>query len=95
MSENKKSNHQMEINDLIDDAITNAVTRRELVETLSDEESAGVAGGLTAETTKVARIIKPDIIIAGFKPIQPIEPICPPFIVGLIALPDESKIELA
>ncbi|MBN3909472.1 MAG: hypothetical protein HWQ35_23885 [Nostoc sp. NMS1] len=92
MSENKKYNHQMEINDLIDDAIVNAITRRELVETLSDDEAAGVTGGLTAETTKVALSIKPDVIIAGFKPIQPIKPICPPLIVGLIALPNDAKL---
>ncbi len=95
MSANKKYNHQMEINDLIDDAILNAVTRRELVETLSDDEAAKVAGGLTAETTKIAVSIKPEIIIAGFKPIQPIKPvkpICPPLIVGLIALPDDGKL---
>ncbi|MGF1935083.1 MAG: hypothetical protein RM347_011870 [Nostoc sp. ChiQUE02] len=91
MSANKKYNHQMEINDLIDDAIVNAVTRRELVETLSDEEAARVAGGLTAEATKVPVSIKPEII-AGFKPIQPIKPICPPLIVGLIALPDDRKL---
>jgi hypothetical protein len=40
MSENKKCDRQMEINDLIDDAIVNAVTRREFVETLSDDEVA-------------------------------------------------------
>ncbi|RUT10015.1 hypothetical protein DSM106972_005100 [Dulcicalothrix desertica PCC 7102] len=50
MEENKKFNHQMEINDLIDDAITNAITRRSLVETkdalfaVSDQEAAIIAG---------------------------------------------------
>jgi hypothetical protein len=92
MSANKKYNHQMEINDLIDNAIVNAVTRRESVETLSDDEAAKVAGGLTAEATKIAPSIKPEVIIAGFKPIKPI---CPPLIVGLIALPNEPKIESA
>jgi len=54
MENNKKHNNQLAINDLIDDAITDAVTRRELV-ALSDEEAARVGGGLTIEgDTKVA-----------------------------------------
>jgi hypothetical protein len=77
MEDNKKSNHQMEINDLIDLAITHAVIRRGLVEeegclALSDEEAAKVAGGVTISKT-------PKVIVAGFKPIRP------PLIVGLIA----------
>lgn len=103
MEESKKSNHQLEINDLIDDAITNAVTRRGLVETLSDEEAASVGGGLTAEKNKKLAVNEP-YAIAGFKPIYPycpptkpvepacppVKPICPPIIAGMIALPDEK-----
>jgi hypothetical protein len=77
----------MEINDLIQDAISNALTRRGLLEeetllALSDEEATRIAGGLTSE-----------IKLTKFNPIEPvspptkptsIKPICPPIIVGLI-----------
>ncbi|MUG99606.1 hypothetical protein F7734_47940 [Scytonema sp. UIC 10036] len=87
MESNKKSDHQMEINDLIDLAITNAAIRRGLVEegclSLSDDEAGKIVGGL-----KVSRDIEaldkknPEVTVAGFKPI-----ICPPpvIVVGLIA----------
>lgn len=83
---------KMEINDLIGAAVANALTRRELVETLSDEEATSVAGGLTVEEAKLS-IYCPTI--AGFKPIQPIQPIKPikpicPIVVGLIYIPDEQ-----
>jgi hypothetical protein len=89
MSLNEKSNRQIEIHDLIDDAITNAVARRGLVEKqeallpLSDDEAAMIPGGLgVEETARVAVSLNPGII-AGFKPIcppikPPIKPICPP-----------------
>jgi hypothetical protein len=102
MEENKKFNHQMEINDLIDDAITNAVTRRSLVETkdalfaVSDEEAAIIAGGTgVQEAARIAVPEKTNIAVAGFKPVNPrppVKPICPPIIVGLIALPDDKKL---
>lgn len=48
----RKYNNQIEINDLIDDAVKNAVTRRnealdsgEALLSMSDEESKSVAGG--------------------------------------------------
>ncbi len=83
MEDNKKSNHQMEINDLIDCAITNAVIRRGLVEeegflALSDDEAAKVAGGLTSDRSKALGNKTPEVIVAGFKPVRP------PLIVGLI-----------
>ena len=100
MEANKKDNRQMAINDLIQDAITNAMTRRGLVEkeeallALSDEEAARVAGGLTSVIT-----------VAAFKPIEPvcsptkptpIKAICPPTIVGLLPLaPRRNDAELA
>jgi len=96
MENNKKHNYQLTINDLIDDAITDAVTRRELV-ALSDEEAARVGGGLTIEgDTKVA-VNEP---VEAWKPIDPYcpptqlptQPICPPIIVGLIALPDQGNL---
>lgn len=50
----RKYNSQIEINDLIDDAVKNAVTRRnevldseEALLSMSDEESKSVAGGLS------------------------------------------------
>jgi hypothetical protein len=88
MQANKKHNGQIEIHDLIGDAIANAVTRRELASSeeallaLSDEEAAAIAGGLAAYDSAESYKKKPDITIAGFKPIKP----C--IIVGLIAAPD-------
>jgi hypothetical protein len=99
MEESKNYNRQLEINDLIDDAISNAVTRRGLVENLSDDEAASVGGGL--------EVANP--MIAGFKPIDPvcpptkppikptcpptkppIKPICPPIVVGIIYSPKDD-----
>lgn len=102
MQVNKKCNHQMEINDLIDDAIANAVTRRNLVETedvlfaVSDEEAVKIAGGTGVQ--EASRIVVPEktnITVAGFKPVNPrppVKPICPPIIVGLIAPLDDKKL---
>ncbi|MBN3949505.1 MAG: hypothetical protein V7K14_14135 [Nostoc sp.] len=68
----RKYNSQIEINDLIDDAVKNAVTRRnevldseEALLSMSDEEAKSVAGGVG---------IIPGILIK-------------PFIIGLIANP--------
>ncbi|MEH2276488.1 MAG: hypothetical protein V7K40_17265 [Nostoc sp.] len=48
----RKYNSQIEINDLIDDAVKNAVARRnqglDSENTLSDEEAKSVAGGISA-----------------------------------------------
>lgn len=93
MQGNKKYKGQIEINDLIDDATKNAVARRGLVEqeallALSDNEIVGIMGGLA--TPKAAIADKIDITVAGFKPIKPpIKPICPPIVVGLIAVDNE------
>jgi hypothetical protein len=59
-----------------------------VVETLSDEEAASVAGGLEVAAP----------MIAGFKPIDPvcpptkppIKPICPPIVVGIIYSPKDD-----
>jgi hypothetical protein len=77
----------MEINDLIHDAISNALTRRGLVEedaciALSDEEAARIAGGLTSEI-KATKFSPIEPVSPPTKPIS-IKPICPPIIVGLI-----------
>ncbi|MDF5708073.1 MAG: hypothetical protein PUP90_10435 [Nostoc sp. S4] len=69
--ERKNSNIRLEINNLIDDAVSNAVARRNLGEdsedallNLSDEETANVEGGIAS--VSLVRI---------------------PIICGLIALP--------
>ena len=66
----KNSNIQFEINNLIDNAVNNAVARRNLNQdledallTLSDEEMANVAGGFT--TVASASLVKNVPIIAG------------------------------
>lgn len=105
MEETNKHNYQMQINDLIDDAINNAIARRSLAQedltTLPDAEITKVMGG---------QLLAKDITILGYKPIQPIclptkppiiikppiKPICPPIIMGLIALePDSDKLPLS
>ncbi len=70
----RKSTGWLEINDLIDDAVNNAVARRSLgtdsedaLSALSYEEAARVAGGLTTGT------------VAGLKSV------CPPITIGLVA----------
>ncbi|MFN6559371.1 MAG: hypothetical protein RMY28_006135 [Nostoc sp. ChiSLP01] len=83
--DNRKYNNQIEIHDLIDEAVNNALARRNQVQdtseglsSLSDEEAANIVGGKT------------QLAIAGFKPAYspkpvPTKPVCPPIIVGLIA----------
>ena len=80
-TENRNYNNQSEIYDLIDEAVNNALARRNQVQdaseglsSLSDEEAANIVGG-----TQPA--------IAGFKPVRPVpsKPVCPPLIVGLVA----------
>ncbi len=84
----------MEINDLIQDAISNALTRRGLVEeeactTLSDDEAARVGGGLTSEI-KATKFHPIEPVCPPTKPIS-INPDCPPFLVGLMIAPDYDK----
>lgn len=75
----KKYNGQVEITDLMTEAVENAVRRRnqalqeDALLGLSDSEAAGIAGGQ----------IK-NIAVAGYKPI------CPPIIVGLIIANDQQ-----
>ncbi|MEH2324604.1 MAG: hypothetical protein V7K32_13720 [Nostoc sp.] len=77
----RKYNNQIEINDLIDDAVKNAVTRRnevfdseEALLAMSDEEAKSVAGGVS----------KLNPIILGKFAIPPITT------TGLIAEPNPS-----
>ncbi|MGH1395034.1 MAG: hypothetical protein ACRAVC_13540 [Trichormus sp.] len=85
---NRNCNNQIEINDLIDAAVSDAIARRngnyEALPELSTEDAENVTGGIGSI------VIGKPIAIAGYKPIcLPIitKPICPPIIVGLIALP--------
>jgi hypothetical protein len=98
MPGNNQYKGQMEINDLIDNAISNAVARRELAKqdallALSDDETAAVMGGFTTQLGIADESL--DIAVAGYKPIKPpikhpIQPLCPPIIVtGLIAVDKE------
>ena len=106
----RKLSTQLEINDLIDDAVTNAIARRGFSQDLSDDEAASVAGGRLA----VSDVAINDIAIAGFKPIDPLptKPIClppikpcppqpcppkpcEPIIAGLIYIPPDKIAPLA
>ncbi|WP_236145105.1 hypothetical protein [Nostoc sp. CMAA1605] len=80
---NRNFKNQIEINDLIDAAVSDALARRsgndDNLSDLSGEDADHVTGGIASLT------------IAGYKPIPIcppiIKPICPPIIVGLIAPP--------
>ncbi|MFM6076752.1 MAG: hypothetical protein ACKPB9_35085 [Dolichospermum sp.] len=70
------NNHRLEINDLIDSAVNNAVARRnEALAAVSDEEAKNVSGGIA--TTSIP------LITNGAIPIKPI--ICGIIIIGKIA----------
>lgn len=74
----EKSNRQIQINDLIDDAINNAIARRQDgLSELTDEQAGDIAGGLASASTK---IINPGIITVGIIAL-------PPTTMGLIANP--------
>jgi hypothetical protein len=79
---NRNLKNQIEINDLIDAAVSDALARRsgndETLSDLSGEDANNVTGGAIQS-----------IAIAGYKPI--LSPIikCPPITVGIIALPDD------
>ncbi len=63
-----KTNNRLEINDLIEDAVTNALARRtEAVESVSDEEAKNIAGGLASKAIICGRrpIITGKIITIG------------------------------
>ncbi|MEH2047404.1 hypothetical protein [Nostoc sp.] len=77
MERNKKnSDIQLDISNLIDNAINNAIARRNPIEdsedallTLSDEEMAMVTGGLTNIAVAGAFPIREPIICGGLTPI--------------------------
>jgi hypothetical protein len=72
----KQYSGSLEINDLIDDAVNNAVARRSEFlgsdDTLSDQESANIAGGISNTS----------VVVAGRFPITT---------VGIIVLPPITK----
>ncbi|MFM6247897.1 MAG: hypothetical protein ACKPEQ_01900 [Dolichospermum sp.] len=77
------NNHRLEIHDLIDSAVNNAVARRnEALASVSDEEAKNVSGGI-ALTTSGARLIKP--IICGIIILEPI-------IIGRIVRPTDVRL---
>ncbi|MEH2308243.1 MULTISPECIES: hypothetical protein [unclassified Nostoc] len=85
MEKHKRSyNSHLEINNLIDDAVNNAVARRnqgldseDALSSVSDEEAKSVAGGIAAVAT-VGLIAKPPIIIGRI------------ITTGIIAIPTET-----
>ena len=77
------NNHRLEINDLIDSAVNNAVARRnEALASVSDEEAKNVSGGI-ALTTIAPIPIKPIPIICGII-------IRDPITIRKIALPNKT-----
>ncbi|MFB2974921.1 hypothetical protein [Microseira sp. BLCC-F43] len=69
----RKPSSQFEINDLIDDAVTNAMARRGFSEDLSDEEAASVAGGVRAITNNCTSVELKPIDLVTTKPSLPID----------------------
>lgn len=82
------NNHRLEINDLIDSAVNNAVARRnEALASVSDEEAKNVSGGIA--------ITSIPLITKGAIPIKPI--ICgiiirEPITIGKIARPTDVRL---
>ncbi|MEA5565617.1 MULTISPECIES: hypothetical protein [unclassified Anabaena] len=76
--------NQIEINDLIDGAISDALARRS--ETINTDENLSDLSDAVAENV-TGGLIQP-ITIAGYKPIviAGYKPICPPITIGLIAI---------
>ncbi|MDF5725091.1 MAG: hypothetical protein PUP91_32500 [Rhizonema sp. PD37] len=74
----KKYIGRLEINDLIDDAVNNAVARRSLstnsddaLSALSYDEAARIAGGLTTSTVEPIKAVCPSITLGLLSPIPP------------------------
>ena len=76
-SNQRKHNSKVEINDLIDDAVNNALARRnEALVDVSNEEAENIAGGLAISPIKLG-FVNP--IILG-------RIVCPPITIGIIAV---------
>ncbi|BAY64482.1 hypothetical protein NIES22_45800 [Calothrix brevissima NIES-22] len=95
MSNKKKQcNSQFEINDLIDDAVNNALARRSeaLIITLSDEEANSISGGTSINTIVHGVIIKPPLVPTPCHPYPPFPKVHgvvvkPPIIQGVVINP--------
>jgi hypothetical protein len=90
---------QLQINDLIDNAVVNAIARRSSWETLSDDEAARVAGGQTEsivlEEGDPIYLPKDPICVPIESTNRPIKFICPPLVVGIIVPPPNEEEPLA
>ncbi|MDJ0737393.1 MAG: hypothetical protein QNJ47_25565 [Nostocaceae cyanobacterium] len=101
---------KLEINDLLDDAINNALARRQGgidsedgLLGLSEEEASGIGGGLSKQL-EVKQLefqpidIDPCVIDPYVKDpyvaIAGYRPICPPIVVGLIAWDPKEPVEI-
>ncbi|MBW4629470.1 MAG: hypothetical protein KME49_29140 [Brasilonema octagenarum HA4186-MV1] len=98
MNPNKVNyNGRFEINDLIDDAVKNAVERRSQVIdsedallVLAETEAQSILGGAVAELSK-SSICLP-IITGKIAVPQPTpKPVCPPIVLGIMVAPDYLK----
>lgn len=59
-----KANNRLEINDLIDDAVNNALARRnEALASVSDDEAKNIAGGALSKAIITGKIAIPPITI--------------------------------
>ena len=76
--------HNLEINDLIDNAVNNALERRNealaSLSDLSDEEMINISGGKTLQI----------VTLGG--PIRTLGMWCPPVTTGIIAPPNDTSI---
>ncbi|MBP5977353.1 hypothetical protein HW132_32720 [Brasilonema sp. CT11] len=96
MNENKINyNGRFEINELIDHAVNNAVARRSQVIdsedallVLTETEAQSIVGGAAAaiSESKVSPIITGKIAVPQPTPKPTPKPICPPIVLGLIAV---------
>jgi hypothetical protein len=90
MNANKVNSGRFEINDLIDDAVKNAVARRSQV--IDSEDALLVLAETEAQSILGGAVAIPESAIFKSKPwvtagmIAPVEPICPPVITGKIAV---------
>ncbi len=89
---NRKHNNQVEINDLIDDAVNNALVRRsEALLPLSDEEAQSISGGTGGTTSLLPAVLGVIIKPPKHNPHPPIIHgviIPPPIIHGVVINPN-------
>jgi hypothetical protein len=94
MNGKQRKYNQFEINDLIDDAVNNAIARRGVTDSqddfsaLSDEEATKVAGGLQAIINGIIINPNPPIVNGVIIKPEPTPPKCVPILIGLRAADD-------